>query len=98
MYTTTSKDGTQIAYDKTGQGPALILVGGAFSSVILTPMYLVRRRDFALHAPHRGSYRINDKAKSSSNEEQKNLQNTVESTFIFASSASDTFGPSTQAT
>lgn len=31
MYTTTSKDGTQIAYDKTGQGPTLILVGGAFS-------------------------------------------------------------------
>ncbi|RUT31838.1 alpha/beta hydrolase [Paenibacillus zeisoli] len=31
MYTVTSKDGTQIAYDKVGQGPALILVGGAFS-------------------------------------------------------------------
>lgn len=31
MYTVTSKDGTKIAYDKTGQGPALILVGGAFS-------------------------------------------------------------------
>jgi pimeloyl-ACP methyl ester carboxylesterase len=26
----TSKDGTQIAYDKTGRGPALILVNGAF--------------------------------------------------------------------
>lgn len=25
-----SKDGTQIAYDKTGQGPALVLVDGAF--------------------------------------------------------------------
>lgn len=31
MYTVPSKDGTKIAYDKTGQGPALILVGGAFS-------------------------------------------------------------------
>lgn len=31
MYTITSKDGTKIAYDKDGQGPALILVGGAFS-------------------------------------------------------------------
>ncbi|WP_028612574.1 alpha/beta fold hydrolase [Paenibacillus harenae] len=31
MYTVTSKDGTKIAYDKAGQGPALILVGGAFS-------------------------------------------------------------------
>jgi hypothetical protein len=31
MYTITSKDGTKIAYDKMGQGPVLILVGGAFS-------------------------------------------------------------------
>lgn len=28
---TTSKDGTPIAYDKTGSGPALIIVNGAFS-------------------------------------------------------------------
>ncbi|SFD97767.1 Pimeloyl-ACP methyl ester carboxylesterase [Paenibacillus catalpae] len=31
MHTVLSKDGTKIAYDKTGQGPALILVAGAFS-------------------------------------------------------------------
>ncbi|MHA6480936.1 alpha/beta fold hydrolase [Paenibacillus sp. strain BS8-2] len=31
MNTVISKDGTAIAYDKTGQGPALILVAGAFS-------------------------------------------------------------------
>jgi pimeloyl-ACP methyl ester carboxylesterase len=31
MYTLTSKDGTTIAYDKIGYGPALILVAGAFS-------------------------------------------------------------------
>ena len=30
MATTHSNDGTRIAYDKTGQGPALILVAGAF--------------------------------------------------------------------
>ena len=30
MATVVSKDGTRIAYDKTGQGPALILVAGAF--------------------------------------------------------------------
>jgi pimeloyl-ACP methyl ester carboxylesterase len=30
METVISKDGTQIAYDKTGQGPALIIVAGAF--------------------------------------------------------------------
>ncbi|MDF2663915.1 MAG: hydrolase [Paenibacillus sp.] len=31
MYTVTSRDGTKIAYDKVGQGPALVLVAGAFS-------------------------------------------------------------------
>jgi pimeloyl-ACP methyl ester carboxylesterase len=31
MLTVTSKDGTKIAYDKAGQGPAVILVAGAFS-------------------------------------------------------------------
>ncbi|MDF2661970.1 MAG: hydrolase [Paenibacillus sp.] len=31
MYTVTSRDGTKIAYDKVGRGPALILVAGAFS-------------------------------------------------------------------
>ena len=31
MQTVTSKDGTTIAYDQTGTGPALILVGGALS-------------------------------------------------------------------
>lgn len=31
MPTVTSKDGTKIAYDKSGQGPALILVAGMFS-------------------------------------------------------------------
>ena len=30
MSTVTSKDGTLIAFDQTGKGPALILVGGAF--------------------------------------------------------------------
>jgi pimeloyl-ACP methyl ester carboxylesterase len=31
MPAVTSKDGTKIAYDRAGQGPAVILVGGAFS-------------------------------------------------------------------
>jgi pimeloyl-ACP methyl ester carboxylesterase len=31
LKTVQSKDGTRIAYDETGQGPALILVGGALS-------------------------------------------------------------------
>ncbi|HXR50491.1 MAG TPA: alpha/beta fold hydrolase [Verrucomicrobiae bacterium] len=32
MQTVTSKDGTKIAYDKTGQGPAVILVAGAMGT------------------------------------------------------------------
>lgn len=32
MQTVTSKDGTRIAYDKSGKGPALVLVGGALSA------------------------------------------------------------------
>lgn len=32
MQTVTSKDGTKIAYDKVGQGPAVVLVDGAMSS------------------------------------------------------------------
>jgi pimeloyl-ACP methyl ester carboxylesterase len=32
MPTVTSKDGTTIAYDQTGSGPAVILVGGAFNT------------------------------------------------------------------
>jgi pimeloyl-ACP methyl ester carboxylesterase len=32
-----SKDGTQIVFDKIGQGPALILVGGAFHSRSIDP-------------------------------------------------------------
>ena len=32
-----SKDGTTIAFDKSGQGPALILVGGAFQHRAIDP-------------------------------------------------------------
>lgn len=39
MATTLSKDGTKIAYDKTGQGPALILVAGAFQDRMAMSSY-----------------------------------------------------------
>ena len=39
MATISSKDGTRIAYDKTGQGPALILVAGAFQGRIAMSVY-----------------------------------------------------------
>jgi pimeloyl-ACP methyl ester carboxylesterase len=37
MNTVTSKDGTTIAFDKSGQGPALILVGGAIQHRAIDP-------------------------------------------------------------
>jgi pimeloyl-ACP methyl ester carboxylesterase len=38
MHKTFSKDGTSIAYNKTGEGPAVILVDGAFCSSKFGPM------------------------------------------------------------
>ena len=48
METVTSKDGTTIAYDRLGEGPALILVDGALCSRSFGPM----RPLAALLAPH----------------------------------------------
>ena len=39
METVISKDGTQIAYDKTGQGPTLIIVAGAFQGRVAMAAY-----------------------------------------------------------
>ncbi len=49
MPTVTSKDGTTIAYDRVGQGPALILVGGAFQHRAIDPR---TTQLAALLAPH----------------------------------------------
>src|SRR5262249_39465059 len=48
MPTVTSKDGTTIAYDRTGSGPALILVDGALCSRSFGPMPKLA----PLFAPH----------------------------------------------
>jgi pimeloyl-ACP methyl ester carboxylesterase len=37
MNTVTSKDGTSIAFDRTGEGPAIVLVGGAFQCRAFDP-------------------------------------------------------------
>lgn len=37
MQKVTSQDGTQIAFDKIGRGPALVLVGGAFQYRAIDP-------------------------------------------------------------
>lgn len=37
MQKATSKDGTVIAFDRSGKGPALILVGGAFQHRAIDP-------------------------------------------------------------
>ena len=33
-----SKDGTAIAYDKSGQGPAVVIVGGVLGGVVVLPL------------------------------------------------------------
>ena len=38
MKTVTSKDGTQIAYDQRGSGPAVVLVDGALCSRAFGPL------------------------------------------------------------
>lgn len=51
METTTSKDGTTIAYDRSGEGPALILVGGAMSDrAAATELAGVLASDFTVFA------------------------------------------------
>src|SRR2546425_1217488 len=51
MHTVISKDGTKIAYDKEGEGPAVILVAGALSvrfpelSKLLAPRFTVYNYD-----------------------------------------------------
>ena len=37
MNTVTSKDGTTIAFDRSGEGPAIVLVGGAFQHRAIDP-------------------------------------------------------------
>ena len=37
MQTVTSKDGTKIAFDKVGSGPAVILVNGAMAYRVFDP-------------------------------------------------------------
>ena len=49
MRTVTSKDGTTIAFDQSGKGPALILVGGALSNRTAgAPLAALLDRDFTV--------------------------------------------------
>lgn len=58
MKTTTSKDGTTIAYEQLGQGPGLILVDGAFCGLNFGPMPalapLLARNFTVIHYDRRG--------------------------------------------
>lgn len=49
MNTTTSKDGTTIAYDRLGQGPLVVLVGGALQHRALDRVIGQRAATFAQH-------------------------------------------------
>jgi pimeloyl-ACP methyl ester carboxylesterase len=66
MNTVTSKDGTQIAYDKRGQGPALILVDGALCYRSFGPMPHLAE----LLAPHFTVYNYDRRGRGESGDTQ----------------------------
>jgi pimeloyl-ACP methyl ester carboxylesterase len=45
MHTTTSADGTTIAYDRSGEGPPIVLIGGAFNTRSTTEPLAAALRD-----------------------------------------------------
>ena len=61
MNIVTSKDGTKIAYDKQGAGPAVILVGGALNSRSFGPTELAK-----LLAPHFTAYNYDRRGRGDS--------------------------------
>lgn len=66
MPTVTSKDGTSIAYDRSGTGPALILVDGALCSRAFGPMGPLA----ALLAPHFTVYTYDRRGRGESGDTQ----------------------------
>jgi|FLYN01.1.fsa_nt_gi pimeloyl-ACP methyl ester carboxylesterase len=69
MQTVTSKDGTTIAFDKTGQGPALILVGGAFEQRAMDSE-TARLAAFPLLAQHFTVYHYDRRGRGDSTDTQ----------------------------
>jgi pimeloyl-ACP methyl ester carboxylesterase len=75
MNKTTSKDGTQIAYEKKGQGPALILVDGALCYRSFGPMSALAE----LLAPHFMVYNYDRRGRGdSSNSKPYTIEREVE--------------------
>jgi pimeloyl-ACP methyl ester carboxylesterase len=79
MHTVTSKDGTKIAYDKRGEGPALIFVGGAFQYRAVDPatarLAELLAKDFTTyHYDRRGRGDSDDTPPYSTDREIEDLQ------------------------
>ena len=54
MHTVASKDGTTIAFDRSGDGPAVILVGGAIQHRAIDPS-TARLAELLSSSVHRGT-------------------------------------------
>ncbi len=96
MQKVTSKDGTQIAFDKLGQGPALILVGGAFQYRALDPQTaqlaaLLAPRLTVFHYDRRGRGDSGDAPRYSVEREVEDIQALITqaggSAFVFGMSS-----------
>ncbi len=74
MEKVTSKDGTQIAYDRQGQGPAVILIDGSFSYRSFSPMPGIA----AQLAPQFTVYTYDRRGRGDSSDSKDTLSNPVE--------------------
>jgi pimeloyl-ACP methyl ester carboxylesterase len=94
MNTTTSKDGTTIAFEKDGAGPALVLVDGAFGSRSWGPNVAIA----PLLAPHFTVYHFDRRGRGESGEAPPSVEGEVadlaavldeagDSAFVFGTSS-----------
>ncbi len=96
MEKVTSKDGTKIAFDRAGQGPAVILVGGAFQYRAIDPrsaqLASLLARDFTVfHYDRRGRGDSGDTQPYAIEREVEDLQALIKeaggSAFVFGMSS-----------
>ena len=82
MKTVTSKDGTRIAYDELGQGPPLVLIGGAFNTRSFGPngglAPLLAERFTVINYDRRGRGDSTDTAPYSVEREVEDLEALIE--------------------
>ena len=100
MNTVQSKDGTTIAFDRSGEGPAVILVGGAFQHRAIDPRTaqlaaLLARHFTVIHYDRRGRGDSGDTAPYAIEREVEDLEALIKeaggSAFVFGMSSGGAF-------